>query len=222
MVPNPAHSGCESWLQSVWAVGRHLSQFSSAVDAFAAPGTCKQLAPQITVICDGARYQPVPQPQADLAPANSTVDISQSDADMQQVSKHIHWVMPTFSCAAVWPCNTAELKYLPWGCHVAPMWRIRPRNVQSYLYTAVSAVRHRLVGMYLTQGSLSSNPRNRCICRAWHNCGGNLQTKLSRGGAVAEHLWLEYPGRNSGQTQPGSPLQPPEVPCVRWARGAEK
>ena len=50
MVPNPAHSGCESWLQSVWAVGRHLSQSSSAVDAFAAPGTCKQLTPQITVV----------------------------------------------------------------------------------------------------------------------------------------------------------------------------
>ena len=50
MVTKPAHSGCESWLQSVWAVGRHLSQSSSVVDAFAAPGTCKQLTPQITVI----------------------------------------------------------------------------------------------------------------------------------------------------------------------------
>ena len=52
MVPNPAHSGCESWLQSVWAVGGHLSQSSSAVDAltFAAPGTYKQLTPQIIVI----------------------------------------------------------------------------------------------------------------------------------------------------------------------------
>ena len=48
MVPKPAHSGCESWLQSVWAVGRHLSQYPSAVDALAAPGTCKQLTPQIT------------------------------------------------------------------------------------------------------------------------------------------------------------------------------
>ena len=55
MVSKPAHSGCESWLQSVWAVGRYLSQYSSAVDAFAAPGTCKQLAPQITVFCGGAR-----------------------------------------------------------------------------------------------------------------------------------------------------------------------
>ena len=55
MVPNPAHSGCESWLQSVWAVGRHLSQSSSAVDAFAAPGTCKQLTPQIIVVCGGAQ-----------------------------------------------------------------------------------------------------------------------------------------------------------------------
>ena len=53
MVPKPAHSGCESWLQSVWAVGRHLSQSSSAVDAFAAPGTCKQLTPQITAFCGG-------------------------------------------------------------------------------------------------------------------------------------------------------------------------
>ena len=50
MVTKPAHSGCESWLQSVWAVGRHLSQSSSAVDVFAAPGTCKQLTPQITVV----------------------------------------------------------------------------------------------------------------------------------------------------------------------------
>jgi hypothetical protein len=59
MVSKPAHNGCESWLQSVWALERHLSQYSSAVDAFAAPGTCKQLAPQIapqiTVICGGAR-----------------------------------------------------------------------------------------------------------------------------------------------------------------------
>ena len=50
MVPTPAHSGCESWLQSMWAVGRHLSQYSSVVDAFAALGTCKQLAPHIIVV----------------------------------------------------------------------------------------------------------------------------------------------------------------------------
>ena len=49
-------------------------------------------------------------------------------------------------------CNTTELKYLPWVCHVAPMWRILPRNVQSHLCTSVSAVRHRPVGMYLTHG----------------------------------------------------------------------
>jgi 1,6-anhydro-N-acetylmuramate kinase len=55
MVTKPAHSGCESWLQSVWDVWRHLSQYLSAADAFAAPGTCKQLTPQITVICGGAR-----------------------------------------------------------------------------------------------------------------------------------------------------------------------
>ena len=50
MVPKPAHSGCESWLQSVGAVWRHLSQYSSAVDAIAAPGTCKQPTPQIIVV----------------------------------------------------------------------------------------------------------------------------------------------------------------------------
>ena len=51
MVSKPAHNGCDSWLQSVRAVGRYLSQYSSAFDAFPAPGTCKQLAPQIIVIC---------------------------------------------------------------------------------------------------------------------------------------------------------------------------
>ena len=70
MVPNPAHSGCESWLQSVWAVGRHLSQYSSAVDAFAAPGTCKQLTPQIIVVCDGAVLRGAHKLQPTNAPAN--------------------------------------------------------------------------------------------------------------------------------------------------------
>ena len=79
MVPKPAHSGCESWLQSVWAVGRHLSQYSSAVDAFAAHGTCKQPTPQITVICGGARGQPAPKLQVSLAPTNSTGKRTQSD-----------------------------------------------------------------------------------------------------------------------------------------------
>ena len=77
MVPNPAHSGCESWLQSVWAVVRHLSQASSDVDAFAAPGTCKQLTPQITVICGDARGQPALKLQVSLAPANNTLDSTQ-------------------------------------------------------------------------------------------------------------------------------------------------
>ena len=79
MVPKPAHSGCESWLQSVWAVGRYLSQYSSAVDAFPAPGTCKQLAPQITVFCGGARDQPALKPQVSVAPANSTQSQMQPD-----------------------------------------------------------------------------------------------------------------------------------------------
>ena len=70
MVPNPAHSGCESWLQSVWAVGRHLSQYSSAVDAFAAHGTCKQPTPQITVVCDGAVLRDAHKLQPTNAPAN--------------------------------------------------------------------------------------------------------------------------------------------------------
>ena len=54
MVPKPTHNGCESWLPSMWTLGRHLSQYSSVVDVFEAPGTCKQLTPQITVACDGA------------------------------------------------------------------------------------------------------------------------------------------------------------------------
>ena len=49
MVPNPAHSGCESWLQSVWAVGGHLSRYPVGGVAYSAPGTCTQLTPQTTV-----------------------------------------------------------------------------------------------------------------------------------------------------------------------------
>ena len=184
----PAHSHAQMSLQSVWDVGRYLSRYPVAGVAFEAPGTCKQCTPQITAICGGAREQPVTKLQASLASANNTGSHSHSYAPTGRDANHLHWVMSTFSCAAVWPCNTAELKYLPWGCHVAPMWRMRPRNVQSHLYTAVSAVRHRLVGMYLTQGSLPSNLRNRCICRAWHNCGGNLQTTLVRRFAGAQYL----------------------------------
>ena len=80
MVPKPEHSGCESWLQSVWVMGKHLSQYSSAVDAFAAPGTSKQLTPRIIVVCGGARYQPVPKLQVSLAPANNTGSRSHSYA----------------------------------------------------------------------------------------------------------------------------------------------
>ena len=69
MVPNPAHSGCESWLQSMWAVGRHLSQYSSVVDAVAAPGTCKQLTPQIIVICGDAKCWGRNRLQASFPPA---------------------------------------------------------------------------------------------------------------------------------------------------------
>ena len=71
MVPKPAHSGCESWLQSMWAVWRHLSQYPSAVDAFAAPGTCKHLAPEITVVCGGARETTVLYLNTHVACANA-------------------------------------------------------------------------------------------------------------------------------------------------------
>ena len=81
---------------------------------------------------------------------------------------------------------------------------------------------HRYSYMCLTQGSLPPNPRNHCNCRPWHNCSENLPTKLSRGCAGAGYIWLGYPGRSSGQTQPDSPSQSPQVPCVRWARGATK
>ena len=54
MVPKPAHIGFEGWLGSMWAMGRDVSQYPSAVDLFAAPGTCKQCPPQITAICGTA------------------------------------------------------------------------------------------------------------------------------------------------------------------------
>ena len=85
MVPTPAHSGCESWLQSVWAVGRHLSQSSSAVDAFAAPGTCKQLTPQITVVWvvhGGADNSPA-------QPALAHAAVPMSSTPINKVSKRV-------------------------------------------------------------------------------------------------------------------------------------
>ena len=101
MVPKPAHSGCGGWLQSMRAMGRYLSQYSSAADAFAAPGTCKQLTPQITVIYDGAGDRPVPQLQVSLALANNTGSKAQLDTQTQQDTKHVHCVLSTFSCAVV-------------------------------------------------------------------------------------------------------------------------
>ena len=79
MVPNPAHSGCESWLQSVWAVGRHLIQSSSVADAFAAPGTCKHLTPQITlvwVVHGGADNSPAQPALAHAAATMSSTPIN--------------------------------------------------------------------------------------------------------------------------------------------------
>jgi hypothetical protein len=209
----------------VWAVGRHLSQSSSAADAFAAPGTCKQLTPQIIVICGGARYQPAPQPQADLAPANSTVDRSQSDAHMQQVSKHIQ----SLGYAYLQLCCSVTLQHsgariltlgLPRCSGVACTTMQRSKiSVHSGFGSVVPTSGHVPYARHVTT---VPNPRSHCNCRVLNCGGGNLPTKLSRGCAGAKYLWLGYPGRNSGQTQPDSPLQSPEVPCVRWARGAER
>ena len=60
-------------------MGRHLSQYSSAVDAFAAPGTCKQLAPQITVVWEvhrGADNSPAQAALAHAAAAMSSAPIN--------------------------------------------------------------------------------------------------------------------------------------------------
>ena len=55
----PAHNHPQMSLQSVWDMGRYLSRYPVAGVAFEAPGTCKQLTPQITVhvvcACGGAR-----------------------------------------------------------------------------------------------------------------------------------------------------------------------
>ena len=49
--------------------GGCLSRYLVAGVAFEAPSTCKQLTPQITAICDGARDQPAPKLQVSLAPS---------------------------------------------------------------------------------------------------------------------------------------------------------
>ena len=54
-MPKPAHSHAQRSLQSVCAVGRHLRRYPVGGVACSAPGTCKQLTPQITAICGGVR-----------------------------------------------------------------------------------------------------------------------------------------------------------------------
>ena len=119
----------------------------------------------------------------------------------------MHCIVPTFSCAVVRTCRTAEIKCLPWGCHVAPVSCKRSCSARLYLRTAVSAAWRQLSDMCLTQRTLPPNPRNHCNCRTWHNCSGNLQTKLLRGCCGQMHLWLGYIDRGSGQAQPDRPLQ---------------
>ena len=66
-------------LQSMRAVGRHLSQYPSAVDAFAAPGTCKQLTHQIIVVWEvygGADNSPAQLALAHAAAAMSSTPIN--------------------------------------------------------------------------------------------------------------------------------------------------
>ena len=76
---------------------------------------------------------------------------------------------------------------IPWGCHVALMWCTRRCSARMRLLaTSAWAAWHRHSYMFLTQGSLPPNPRNHCNCRAWHNCSGNLPTKLSRGSRLSQ------------------------------------
>ena len=79
MVPKPAHSGCESWLHSMRTMGRHLSQYQFAVDAFAAPSTCKLLTPKIYVVWEvhgGANNSPAQPALAHAVAAMSSTTIN--------------------------------------------------------------------------------------------------------------------------------------------------
>ena len=69
-VPKPAYSHPQSSLQSVWDVGRYLSQDPVAGVACKAVGTCKQCIPQVNVICGVALLRGASKLRHTTAPAN--------------------------------------------------------------------------------------------------------------------------------------------------------
>ena len=157
MVPKPAHSGCESWLQSVWAVGWHLSRYPSAVDAFAAPGTCKQLTPQITVVWvvhGGADNSPAQPALAHAAATMSSTPINtiskrvrgykelpssrgsmpRADVVENQLSSAIHSRLPTSNTSRARPKVLHSTVNENSSC---PTAQVVGRNLLSYPQIAV-------------------------------------------------------------------------------------
>ena len=110
-----------------------LQWYPVAGVAFGAPGTCKQCTTRATANCGGAQGQPAPKLQGSLAPANSIEGRLQPNAQthLRPKCQNLHRAMPTYRCAAVWPCNTAGPKCSPWGRRAAPLvWRTQPHRAR--------------------------------------------------------------------------------------------
>ena len=187
-VPKPAHSGCESWLQSVRAVGRYLSQHPVAADAFAAPGTCKQLTPQNTAVgavqCSEVQINcSLPMHlQTSQGPLHSYLAASPS----------VRRTLPTSGLYSIpsrlTTCNTTKLEAPPRGCHTTPTSRIRWPGIELYLCTTLTCQISTVATYQNALAPLAFNLR-----KGVHMSGEKYQKRKPANKARAGLCWCKIP-----------------------------
>ena len=201
----PAHSHAQRSLQSVCAVRSHLRRNHAADVAYSAPGTCKQLAPQITAICGGAVLFSCWHPQLRFAPASNTSRQNNSVPQCRQAPRMVS--MPLVAHLRPGSCSTAWVGNKHGRETIAPMLlegcvcggALRKTSAQHYRPVSVGQSDNR--GQ---QPRRHSKPMKLRELRLRHLGSGNLQTRLARRGASAQYLWLRYPGRSSFVASPRS------------------
>ena len=130
-------------IQSVCAVGSHPRRNQAAGVAYSAPATCKQLTPQITAICDGARDQPAPKLQVSLQTAQS-VNNNQTHKRTEFQSTYIGLCLPI----AVLQCDPATQRSSNAHLGVAAQLRCDPHDHTGLDNTCAERHQQRDVGWY--------------------------------------------------------------------------
>ena len=176
---------------------------------FAAPGTCKPLRSMAVHGTEvGADCSPVFHRRTAQTSVRQVCAASVANLRGYCVAS-----TPLVAQPVARPCNTA-----PVGCsrelrrrRIDTPLRIRSGRGGVAFWTCAQRRSQRSVGH-------SNNRRQQARrrlespkmqdCRMRCSWSGNLPTKLSRGCAGVNHLWLGHPGRNSDAAQPRSPLWP--------------